>query len=224
MEHVNPLFTTLTPLTPSGFDDSKTNRPARNARNGSGGSTGPFPPTRQRTVDAHIPLRSQRKSSRSIARRPHSDSPIGRQYHVEPNPHGNGGLTNAVNSLEGRLKRKRWVGTLGTNTDSFKDPLRRNIEYRLAEEYDSSPVWIPDVEFTQHYDNFCHQVLWPCLHYIVPDAPKAKTLYDGSSYKQYVSANQRFADTIVANYQEGDISVLVASCVFHRADILASLG
>jgi len=81
----------------------------------------------------------------------------------------------------------------------------------MSEEYDSSPVWIPDGEFTQYYDNFCHQVMWPCLHYVVPDAPKTKTFYESSSYKQYVSVNQRFADTIVANYQEGDISTFVHS-------------
>lgn len=209
MEHVSPLFATLTQLTPSGFGDAKTKT---SAPNGFGGPSGSFPAIRQRTADdrhAHVPLRSQRKNTRSLARRPHSDSPIGRQYHVELNPHANGGLTNAVKSLEGRLKRKRWVGTLGTNTDSFKDPLRRNIDHRMLEEYDSSAVWIPDDEFTQHYDNFCHQVLWPCLHYVVPDAPKTKTFNESSSYKQYVSVNQRFADTIVANYQEGDISVLV---------------
>ncbi|KAI9509923.1 alpha-trehalose-phosphate synthase [Russula earlei] len=202
VEHVSPLFASLTP---SGFGEAKI-KPS--ARNGFGDSPGSLPTIRQRGTDdhhAHIPLRSQRKSSRSIARRPNSDSPIGRQYHVEPNPHGNGGLINAVKSLEGRLRRKRWVGTLGTNTDSFKEPLRRNIDHRMAEEYDSSPVWIPDDEFTQYYDNFCHQVLWPCLHYVVPDAPKTKTFYESSSYKQYVSVNQRFADTIIANYQEGDI-------------------
>ncbi len=114
-----------------------------------------------------------------------------------------------MKSLEGRLKRKRWVGTLGTNTDLFKEPLRRNIDHRMAEEHDSSPVWIPDDEFTQYYDNFCHQVLWPCLHYVVPDAPKTKTFYESSSYKQYVSVNQRFADTIIAHYQEGDISMFI---------------
>jgi trehalose 6-phosphate synthase complex regulatory subunit len=211
VDHVSPLFATLSSLKSSRFGDAKSKT---SARNGLGGPPEPFPPIRQRLTDdhhAHIPLRSQRKNSRSIARRPHSDSPNGRQYHVEPNPHCNGGLTNAVKSLEGRLKRKRWVGTLGTNTDLFKEPLRRSIDHRMAEEYDSSPVWIPDGEFTQYYDNFCHQVLWPCLHYVVPDAPKTKTFYESSSYKQYVSVNQRFADTIVANYQEGDISMFVHS-------------
>jgi trehalose-6-phosphate synthase len=208
VENVSPLFASLTQLTPPGFGDAKIKTPTRNGLGAPPGA----PVIRQRPGDDHhppIPLRSQRKGTRSIARRPHSDSPSGRQYHVGPNPHCNGGLTNAVKSLEARLKRKRWVGTFGTNTDSFKEPLRRNIEHRMADEYDSSPVWIPDEEFTQYYDNFCHQVLWPCLHYVVSDAPKTKSFYESSSYRQYVSVNQRFADTIIANYQEGDISTLV---------------
>jgi trehalose 6-phosphate synthase/phosphatase len=49
-------------------------------------------------------------------------------------------------------------------------------------------------------------VLWPALHYTVPDAPKTKLFYESASYKQYVAVNQRFADTIIDNYREGDIS------------------
>jgi trehalose 6-phosphate synthase/phosphatase len=50
------------------------------------------------------------------------------------------------------------------------------------------------------------QVLWPMLHYAVPDAPKTKLFYESASYKQYVAVNQRFADAIVDNFREGDIS------------------
>jgi trehalose-6-phosphate synthase len=50
------------------------------------------------------------------------------------------------------------------------------------------------------------QVLWPALHSAVPDAPKTKMFYESASYKQYVAVNQRFADAIISNYREGDIS------------------
>lgn len=166
--------------------------------------------------DHHTPMqpRVQRKGSRAAAhRRPASDSPMGRQWHVEPNPHCNGGLHNAVKSVDGRLKKKLWVGTLGTNTDNFKDHLRMNINRRMQEEHDSLPIWIPDQEFEQYYDMFCHQVLWPCLHYVVHDAPKSKYFSESSSFKEYVAVNQRFADAIAANYQEGDISTFYSSLI-----------
>ena len=59
-----------------------------------------------------------------------------------------------------------------------------------------------------------HQVLWPCLHYAVPDAPKTKLFYESASYKQYVAVNQRFADVIIANHQEGDMSMSILFIIY----------
>ena len=87
----------------------------------------------------------------------------------------------------------------------------------------SVPVWIPDAEFESCYDEFCHQVrdksvlsqsqlltviqvLWPCLHYVVPDAPKTKLFYESASFKQYMSVNKCSAEVIIGNYREGDTS------------------
>lgn len=126
---------------------------------------------------------------------------------MEPNPHCNGGLKNAVESVSDRMKKKLWVGTLGTPTDSFGDELRKDIDHRMHLQKSSLPVWIPDGEFQKCYDEFCHQILWPCLHYAVPDAPKSKlsALRASESYADYVSVNKRFADAIIENFQEGDI-------------------
>lgn len=76
----------------------------------------------------------------------------------------------------------------------------------MLQQSNSLPVWVPDADFDSCYDEFCHQVLWPALHYAVPDAPKTKLFYESASFKQYVAVNQAFADLIAANYQEGDIS------------------
>lgn len=75
-----------------------------------------------------------------------------------PNPLCNGGLKNAIHSVDGRLKRKLWVGTLGTHTDGYKDNLKRSVDRRMLEQCESVPVWIPDSEFEKCYDEFCHQV------------------------------------------------------------------
>ncbi|OSX56690.1 glycosyltransferase family 20 protein [Postia placenta MAD-698-R-SB12] len=148
---------------------------------------------------------SHRTSSRSLSSTRHESVSHSTPWHIESNPHCNGGLKNAVDSMGGRLKRKLWVGTLGTNTDGFRESLKRNMEWRMRDECDSLPVWIPDAEFASCYDEFCHQVLWPCLHYAIPDAPKTKSFYESESYKQYVAVNQRFADSIASVYQDGDI-------------------
>ncbi|OBZ75031.1 putative alpha,alpha-trehalose-phosphate synthase [UDP-forming] subunit [Grifola frondosa] len=145
--------------------------------------------------------RVQRRSSRSSAHRAPSRSLSSsrhdsislhsQRWHVESNPHCNGGLKNAVESVGDRMKRKLWVGTLGTNTDGFRESLRRSMEWRMRDECNSLPVWIPDAEFEGCYDEFCHQVLWPCLHYAIPDAPKTKAFYESASFKH--------------TYAEGDI-------------------
>ncbi|KAF8575194.1 glycosyltransferase family 20 protein [Ramaria rubella] len=156
-----------------------------------------------------------RRSSRSASlRRSHSrpETPAP-SWHLEPNPQGNGGLYNAVASVSNsHLKRKLWVGTLGTATDGFDASVRKGVDARLRDECDSVNVWIDDDEFTGCYDVFCHQVLWPCLHYAIPDAPKTKVFYESGSYAQvpgpqayYEACNRKFADAIIRNYQEGDI-------------------
>lgn len=161
--------------------------------------------------DVQHSARLQRKQSRSSSRRPTSvargSSSDGayHPWHISPNTHCNGGLKNAVDSVKGRLPHRLWVGTLGSNTDGFGREMRKNIDKRMREMCDSVPVWIPDGEFESCYDEFCHQVLWPCLHYAVPDAPKTKCFYESASFKQYRSVNQRFADVIIENYREGDI-------------------
>ncbi|KAI0920354.1 hypothetical protein AcV5_010116 [Taiwanofungus camphoratus] len=146
-----------------------------------------------------------RAASRSISSSRHEPGPRSQRFHVESNPHCNGGLKNAVDSMGARLRRKLWVGTLGTNTDGFREGLRRSMEWRMRDECDSLPVWIPDAEFASCYDEFCHQVLWPCLHYAIPDAPKTKSFYESAAFKQYVAVNQRFADAISAAYTDGDV-------------------
>ncbi|KAF8903066.1 alpha,alpha-trehalose-phosphate synthase [Mucidula mucida] len=167
------------------------------------------PPLTYRTP-SHRRLR--RTPSRSLSRRPDSVSSIvTAEFHIEPNAHCNGGLKNAIDSVSlnasrPQLKRKLWVGTLGVETDSWSPALRETTSTRLKEGgYESEVVWVDDAVFEGCYDEFCHQVLWPALHYAVPDAPKTKLFYESASFKHYVDVNQKFADTIKAVWQEGDV-------------------
>jgi trehalose 6-phosphate synthase/phosphatase len=67
-------------------------------------------------------------------------------------------------------------------------------------------------------------VLWPALHSAVPDAPKTKMFYESASYKQYVAVNQRFADVIISNYREGDISESGSLFYMNKLNKVNSLG
>ncbi len=176
-------------------------------------------------VKAQVPDRLQnrlfRKPSRSSSRHGELERT---KWHIELNQHCNGGLRNAVNSLSDRLRRKLWVGVLGTPTDKLGNDLRDDVDFKMRKEAQCLPVWIPDAEFSKCYDEFCHRVsfvmlsfcdlflmpisskvLWPLLHYTIPDAPRTKSFYETESWSHYIAVNQKFADAIVENYEEGDI-------------------
>ncbi|KZV93676.1 hypothetical protein EXIGLDRAFT_673899 [Exidia glandulosa HHB12029] len=152
---------------------------------------------------ARAPQRSGSRSS-SVSRFARSPSTLGSLV-FSTNPHANGGLQNALKSAEGTFQRQICIGVLGNATDAFTADLRSSIDRKLKAAHDSIAVWVPDAEFSGCYDGFCHQVLWPTLHYAVPDAPKTKSFYESSTYSQYLAVNQKFADAIVAAYQPGDI-------------------
>lgn len=118
----------------------------------------------KRYLTADSSPRIQRKSSRSSSRRPDSESksPLTQNWHIESNPNCNGGLKNAVDSVSQKLKKKLWVGTLGTSTDRLGEELRSDIDTQMLNR-GSLPIWIPDAEFESCYDEFCHQVRlrWP---------------------------------------------------------------
>ncbi|KAJ3895267.1 glycosyltransferase family 20 protein [Lentinula edodes] len=127
------------------------------------------------------------------------------EFHIAPNPHVNGGLKNAIDSSSefSRL----WIGCLGSKTDDWNLKLKERVEEALPRQEGGVevPVWLEDSVFEGCYDEFCHQVLWPALHYAVPDAPKTRLFYESASYKQYVNANWAFAQRIGEVWKEGDV-------------------
>ncbi|KAF8717872.1 Trehalose-phosphatase, partial [Rhizoctonia solani] len=157
------------------------------------------PRSRRLSRSSNVRLRSP---SSSLRIRP--DIPV-EDFVLEPSAHANGGLNNAVNSARHTLAQKLWIGVLDVPAATIKEEDRPRIERTLRSQADSVPVWITEEEFQQHYDVFCHQVLWPSLHYAVPDAPKTKTFYESTSFEQYKAVNERFADAIVKEYKEGDV-------------------
>jgi trehalose 6-phosphate synthase complex regulatory subunit len=125
------------------------------------------PPVRKGSHYGEYPntRRVQRKHSRSSSRRSDREplvmpenSGFHQPWHFEVNAHCNGGLRNALESVDGKLRHQLWVGTLGTQTDGFSEALKADIDSRMMKQCHSLPVWIPDAEFESCYDEFCHQV------------------------------------------------------------------
>jgi trehalose-6-phosphate synthase len=103
-----------------------------------------------------------RLHSPSSSLRIRSDIPI-QDFVLEPSAHANGGLNNAINSAKYALGRKLWIGVLDVPAQTIKEADKPRIQENLRAQADSVPVWVTDEEFQQHYDVFCHQVLWPRL-------------------------------------------------------------
>lgn len=100
----------------------------------------------QRDTPARLLSRRSSRSASLLRSQSRSETPAP-TWHLEPNPQGNGGLYNAIASVSGSLlKRKLWVGTLGTATDGFDSHVRKGVDARLREECDSVNVWIGRLE------------------------------------------------------------------------------
>jgi trehalose 6-phosphate synthase/phosphatase len=154
--------------------------------------------------------------------------------------HGNVGLHKALASVKETVPNVKWIGVLDTPTDIFPSEMRRDIDEKLAMS-DNITVWVKDDDFRSCYDVFCHQVgfwllnlkflanlnarsqvLWPSLHYALPDAPKTSVVYESSSFAQYRSINEKFAETIVANYREGDVGMCTISVIQSAREYIES--
>ena len=89
-------------------------------------------------------------------------------------------------------------------TDALDQDRKDDIASMLQADYDCMTVFLEDSDLDGHYSHYCKTILWPMLHYQVPDSPKSKA-YEDHSWVYYVKINQAFADHIVKGYKRGDI-------------------
>ncbi|CDW99593.1 hypothetical protein [Sporisorium scitamineum] len=122
------------------------------------------------------------------------------------NPSANGGLINAVKSIERERLRagKLYVGTPAISTEGWLGPWeKRQLEQKYIKERASMPVWLDDDDFDLSYNRFCKQILWPTFHYTSPTSKGLDNEHE--AFRAYWEVNRRFADAIEDVYQEGDI-------------------
>lgn len=116
---------------------------------------------------------------------------------------GNVSLRKAVRLAvdSGIIKDRKWVGTIAMPSDDVSKKVIGDIATRLSEDYNSEAVFPNDITFDGHYHSFCKQILWPTLHYQIPDDPKSKAFED-HSWGYYKLLNQLVADKIVDVYKK----------------------
>lgn len=125
---------------------------------------------------------------------------------IVPSLKGNGALRNAVfNAKAEKLieDEVKWVGTIGIPTDEIPKEVCTQIGNKLRKDYGCEAVITDDVTFKGAYKNFCKQILWPSLHYEIPDNPNSKAFED-HSWNYYRHLNHLFAEKIISTYKQGD--------------------
>ena len=123
-------------------------------------------------------------------------------WRVIPSVKGNSSLIKAVEAAEtgGAIDNVKWVGMIPMPTDAVPQATLNKIKEALSKNYDSELVICDDFTFQCYYTSFCKQILWPTLHYQIPDDPKSKAFED-HSWSYYQLANQLIADKIVETYK-----------------------
>ncbi len=108
-----------------------------------------------------------------------------------------GGLVSALDGVAGQFDIN-WVGWPGT---SFKNSQRaKDVEKRLIEDYNCSPVFLSKKEVSAFYEGFSNGSLWPLLHYMSQYVDHDERWWD-----EYQKVNIYFADKVMETAKKQDL-------------------
>ena len=108
-----------------------------------------------------------------------------------------GGLATGMNSVH-KGQESLWIGWPGINHDEIDkntwDPLKKSLK---REGY--FPVSLNQKEIEDFYYGLSNKSLWPLFHYFIEFS-----VFDKEQWKSYEEVNQKFADSVLSNIDEGD--------------------
>jgi trehalose 6-phosphate synthase/phosphatase len=107
-----------------------------------------------------------------------------------------GGLVSAINAYLEKNNNYLWIGWPGTEV---KPNLFEKVSAEVLQ-HKNIPVFLPQKLIETFYEGFCNKTIWPLFHYFV-----TFSIFEDLLWQDYIRVNQAFADTIIEQYQEGDI-------------------
>ena len=108
-----------------------------------------------------------------------------------------GGLATGMKSFH-QEGDSLWVGWPGISSDNLDKVSRKQIDTSL--EKDSyKPVYLNEEELENFYFGLSNKCLWPLFHYFVEYHQ-----FDTTQWEHYVAVNQKFANAVIANLEDGD--------------------
>ena len=91
-----------------------------------------------------------------------------------------------------------WIGWLGVSseeiTESEFDDLTKQL---VSQKY--KPISLSQNEIDEFYLGFSNQAIWPLFHYF-----KQFFKFENEQWENYVSVNQKYADSILEEIDDGD--------------------
>ena len=107
-----------------------------------------------------------------------------------------GGLATGLKSVHA-TENSLWIGWPGLTSEAI-GTFRETIDNR-AKEGRAVNVFLTENELRDFYFGFSNKSLWPLFHYFLE-----YTSYDPEQWESYKAVNRKFADTVLANAQQGD--------------------
>lgn len=108
-----------------------------------------------------------------------------------------GGLATGMKSVH-RDGNGIWIGWSGLTNSQLTPEMEIKVKTTLKE-HQCAPVSLTEQEIEGFYFGFSNKTLWPLFHYFME-----YTEFDQEDWNTYKSVNEKFAEVVLENYEEGD--------------------
>lgn len=108
-----------------------------------------------------------------------------------------GGLATGMKSVHSE-GNGIWIGWSGLANEDMSDIQKLEVDAALANEK-CVAVPLSHIDIDNYYYGFSNTALWPLFHYF-----QAYTEFELSHWESYVEVNQKFADVVLENVNDGD--------------------
>jgi trehalose 6-phosphate synthase/phosphatase len=109
-----------------------------------------------------------------------------------------GGLATGMNSIHSK-NDTLWIGWPGIASDNLNDSTIKELN-NFLDEKNFKAVNLNKREIKDFYYGLSNKSLWPLFHYFIE-----YSVFDKSNWDSYKTVNEKFAQCIIENYNEGDL-------------------
>ena len=112
--------------------------------------------------------------------------------------YSSGGLATGMSSVHSKMDTL-WIGWPGIALDNLNKKTIDELNKHLDEKKFRA-VHLKKKEINDFYNGLSNKSLWPLFHYFME-----YTVFDKSNWESYKNVNKKFAQSIIENYNQGDL-------------------